>query len=122
MLFIGKNDGTKIIFRYDSYLEGFTFYIPISLRSEYDLRFMMMNNAPPHPHAMELYISQPNLSNSARMRENANEFETHNEEDDCFDPTIATNAEEAEVNDDSSNLDQPPIKLFVFIMSLNPST
>ena len=46
------------------------------------------------------------------MVDDINEFETPNEEYDCFDSTIATNAEEAEVDDDDSDIDQPPAELF----------
>lgn len=62
---------------------------------------------------MELYISQPNLSSSAPIIEDTNQFKTcNNEEYDCFDPTIATNVEVAEVDDDDSDIDQPPAELF----------
>uniref|UniRef100_A0A9I9E6I9 Ubiquitin-like protease family profile domain-containing protein n=1 Tax=Cucumis melo TaxID=3656 RepID=A0A9I9E6I9_CUCME len=41
-----------------------------------------------------------------------NEFETRNKEYDCSNPIIVTNVKEAEVDNDDSDLDQPPIELF----------
>ncbi|KAA0031959.1 hypothetical protein E5676_scaffold96G00370 [Cucumis melo var. makuwa] len=46
------------------------------------------------------------------MIEDINKFETRNEEDNCFDSTITPIAEDAEVDDDGSDLDQPLVELF----------
>lgn len=60
-LSIDRNEGLEVIFRYGSIgPSGSTFYVPISLRSEISLRFMIIN-APSLPYTIDLFISQPTL-------------------------------------------------------------
>ncbi|XP_038877923.1 uncharacterized protein LOC120070133 [Benincasa hispida] len=104
---INRDDVVEVIFRYGSYVARSTFHIPISLRSDIDVQFMM-SNAPYPPNRVELYISQPSVPSPTSTREEVEtvELESHVVEDEHYDPTIATNDEEVKMDDDDIDLDQ----------------
>lgn len=101
-LFIDRSEGLEIIFRYGSGVAESTFYVPISIRSEHDLRFML-NNAPSLPNTMDLFITQLNVHSLSPIRQG----DCENVED--VDPMNATNKEVVETDDtdsDPENMDE----------------